>query len=143
MIFAGVNYFAILAAAVGAWLFGAGYYGALGKQWVAAQGKTMEQFKQETAAKSGTLAGAMPFMIAFMSELIMAFVLYGILTHMGRFTVRAGLISAAFCWFGFVLTTIAVNNAFSGRRPMLTVIDSGGWLGALLIIGAVIGWLGG
>jgi hypothetical protein len=73
----------------------------------------------------------------------MAFVLYGILTHMGRFTVRAGLISATFCWLGFVLTTIAVNNAFSGRSAMLTVIDSAHWLGALLVIGAIIGWWGG
>jgi hypothetical protein len=143
MIFTSVNYLSVLVAAVAAWLFGAVYYGALGKPWVAAQGKTMEQFKGEQAHKSGTVAGMAPFILAFVAALVMAFVLYGILTHMGRFTVRAGLISAAFCWFGFVLTTIAVNNAFSGRNAMLTVIDSGHWLGALLVIGAVIGWWGG
>jgi hypothetical protein len=143
MIFASVNYLSVVVAAVAAWLFGAVYYGALGKPWVAAQGKTMEQFKSEQAHKSGTVAGMAPFILAFVAALVMAFVLYGILTHMGRFTVRAGLISAAFCWFGFVLTTIAVNNAFSGRSAMLTVIDSGHWLGALLVIGAIIGWWGG
>ena len=72
----------------------------------------------------------------------MAFVLYGILTHMGNFTLRAGIISGAFCWFGFVLTTVVVNNAYSGRRPLLSVIDCGHWLGALLIIGAIVGWMG-
>jgi hypothetical protein len=142
MPFGAVNYLSILVAAAAAWLFGAVYYGALGKPWVAAQGKTMEQFKQEGAAKSGTLAGAMPFILAFVAELIIGFVLFGILSHMGRFTIRAGLISAAFCWFGFVLTTISVNYAFSGRRPMLTVIDTGHWLGVLLIIAAIIGWWG-
>jgi hypothetical protein len=143
MIFTSVNYLSVVVAAVAAWLFGAVYYGALGKPWVAAQGKTMEQFKREQAHKSGTVAGMAPFILAFVAALVMAFVLYGILTHMGRFTVRAGLISAAFCWLGFVLTTIAVNNAFSGRSAMLTVIDSGHWLGALLVIGAIIGWWGG
>ena len=52
---------------------------------------------------------------------------------------RAGLISAAFVWFGFVLTTMTVNNAFTIRKPMLTVIDSLHWLGGLLIIGAIVG----
>ena len=45
-------------------------------------------------------------------------------------------------WFGFVLTTLSVNYAFSGRRPMLTVIDAGYWLGVLVIIGAIVGWMG-
>ena len=27
-------------------------------------------------------------------------------------------------------------------RPMLTMIDSVAWLGAFLIIGAVVGWMG-
>ena len=61
---------------------------------------------------------------------------------MNMFTVRAGIISAALCWFGFVLTTIATNNAFGGRRVMLTVIDSIGWLGAFVIIRAIIGGFG-
>jgi uncharacterized membrane protein len=58
------------------------------------------------------------------------------------FTVRAGLISGALCWLGFVVTTIASNNAFSNRKTMLTVIDSVAWLGALLIIGAILGGFG-
>jgi len=61
---------------------------------------------------------------------------------LNAFTLRAGIISALFCWFGFVLTTIATNNAFQGRRFMLTVIDGVGWLGAFVIIGATVGWWG-
>jgi uncharacterized membrane protein len=56
--------------------------------------------------------------------------------------VRAGLISGALCWLGFVVTTIASNNAFASRKAMLTVIDSVAWLGALLIIGAILGGFG-
>jgi hypothetical protein len=138
---ASVNHLSILIAGVAAWIFGGIYYTALGKPWMAAQGKTLEQCKAEQASKSG-VAKAAPFILAFVGELIMAWVLYGILVHLGMFTIRAGVISGAFCWFGFVLTTVTVNNAFCGRRPMLTVIDSSAWLGALVIIGAILGWFG-
>ncbi len=142
MAFAQVNFVSIFIAAVAAWIFGAVYYGTLGKVWVEAQGKTLETFKQEQAAKAGSLAGMVPFLLAFVAELVIAYALYGLLIHIGQFTIRAGLVSAAFCWFGFVLTTIAVNNAFSGRRWMLTAIDAGGWLGAFAIIGAIVGAMG-
>jgi hypothetical protein len=140
--FLNVNYLALIAAAVAAWIFGAVYYGALAKPWVAALGKTMPQFKKEQAAQSGTLAGMIPFILSFAAEFVMAWVIYGILVHLHSFTIRAGLISGAFCWFGFVLTTMSVNNAFAGRKAVLTAIDGVHWLGVLLIIGAVVGGLG-
>ena len=34
---------------------------------------------------------------------------------------------------------MTVNNAFGGRKPMLTVIDGAAWLGVLLIIGGIVG----
>ena len=139
--FAGVNYLSILIAAVAAWIFGGVYYTSLSKPWLAAQGKSLEQCKAEQAGKSGA-AKAAPFILVFVGELIMAFVLYGIMVHMGNFTLRAGIISGAFCWLGFVLPTVTANNAFSGRKAMLTVIDCGAWLGALVIIGAILGWMG-
>ena len=80
--------------------------------------------------------------LTFVGEVIMAWALYGILVHMGNFSLRAGIISGALIWFGFVLTTITINNAFAGRKPMLTVIDGLGWLGALIIIGAIVGGMG-
>jgi len=136
-----VNFVGVLVAAVTAWIFGAIYYTALGKAWMTAQGKTVESCKIENAGKSG-LAKASPFVGSFLAELVMGVTLFGILTHTGLFTLRAGVISGAFCWFGFVLTTIAVNNAYSFRKPMLTVIDSAHWLGVLAIIGGIIGWMG-
>ena len=135
------NWLSILIAAVAAWLFGGAYYSALSKPWLAAQGKTLEQCKAEQEAKSGAAKYA-PFILVFIGEIIIAFALYGILVHMNAFTLRGGVISAVLIWFGFVLTTITGNYAFHGKKPMLTVIDSGGWLGAFLIIGAIVGWMG-
>jgi hypothetical protein len=136
-----VNYLSVLIAAVAAWLFGGAYYTSLGKYWMAAQGKTMEQCQAEYAGKSGA-AKATPFIVVFVGELIMAWAMYGVLFHMGMFTPRAGAISGAALWFGFVLPAIAGNYVFSGKKPMLVVIDSAAWLGAMVIIGAIVGWMG-
>ena len=141
MSFSNVNYLSILVAAVAAWIFGGIYYSTLGRQWMAAQGKTLEQCKAEQAGKS-TAAKTAPFIIVFVGEFIIAWMLYGILFHLNMYSLRGGIISALFCWFGFVLTTIATNNAFQSRRVMLTVIDSIAWLGAFVIIGAIVGWWG-
>ena len=141
MPFLSVNFLSILLATVAAWIFGGIYYTALSKPWLAAQGKTLEQCKAEQAGKSGA-AKAAPFILVFVGEFIMAWVLYGILVHLNMFSIRAGIISGAFCWFGFVLPTVTANYAFGGRKPMLTVLDSASWLGALVIIGAVLGGMG-
>jgi hypothetical protein len=141
MAFATVNYLSILIAAVAAWLFGAVYYTLLSKVWIAAQGKTLEQCQAEQAGKSG-LAKYAPFILVFVGELIMAWALYGILVHLNAFTLRGGIISGALIWFGFVLPTVTANYAFGGRKAMLTVIDSAAWLGALVIIGAIVGGMG-
>jgi Protein of unknown function (DUF1761) len=135
------NALAIVLAAVAAWIFGAAYYGVLGRKWIAAQGKTMESLKVENAGMSGA-AKAAPFVISFIAELIMAAMLGGIMFHIGIYTVRAGMVSGALCWAGFVLTTIVVNNAYTFRKVTLTAIDCGHWLGVLLIIGAILGGLG-
>jgi hypothetical protein len=136
-----VNWISVLAAAAAAWLFGGVYYTSLGKWWMAAQGKTAEQCGAEMAGKSG-VAKAAPFILVFIGEVIMAWAMYGVLFHMNMFTARDGAISGAALWLGFVLTTITANNAFAGRRPMLTVIDSAAWLGAMVIIGAIVGGMG-
>ena len=144
MSFAGMSYLAIVIAAVAAWVAGAAWYGVLGGPWVAAQGKTMEAFKAEQAAHKGTPRAWLPFVLAFLAELVMAWVLAGVVGHLGpgQVTLRNGVISALFLWLGLVLTTILVNNAFTGRKAMLTAIDAGHWLLVLLVMGAVIGGMG-
>ena len=135
------NMTAVLIAAVAAWIFGAVYYGLLGKAWLAAQGETPETMKAKNAGKS-SIAKAAPFIISFIAEIVMAAALQGILFHSAMNTMRQGIIAGALCWLGFVATTVLVNNAYPGRKFMLTVIDAGHWLGVLLIIGAVIGGMG-
>jgi hypothetical protein len=132
MAFAGMNYIAILVAAVAAFGWGAAYYMTLSRQWLAAVGRT-EPNKSPT-----------PFILSFVALLVMAFVLSGAIAHLGpgQVTVKNGIISGLILWAGFVLTTVFVNNAYPGRKYMLSIIDSIHWLGVLVIQGAVIGALG-
>ena len=41
--------------------------------------------------------------------------------HLGAVTIRSAVISGLFVWAGFMVTTMLVNNAFTGRRYILTV----------------------
>ena len=138
MRFAGVNYLAVVIAAVVAWLAGAGWYTAFGKSWMAALGLTPEKM-QEAKSQPGAY---LPFVYAFIANLIMAWVLAGVLFHIGALSLRRGVISAALCWLGFVITTMWVNNSFARRDRRLLAIDGGYWLIALLLMGAIIGAMG-
>jgi hypothetical protein len=138
MSFSNVNFLSILAATVAGWLVGGLYYTVLSKRWIAARGTTLDRLKAEQAGRSG-LAKSVPFILAFVGEFIMAWTLYGILFHLNMFNVRAGAIAGVFCWFGFVLTTQTINNAFCDRKGALTVIDSAAWLICMVVMGAIIG----
>ena len=138
MAFAGINHLAVLFAAVAASALGAVWYRIFATQWLAALGKT----KADLMGPDGKPKSFAPFILVFVAELIMAWMLAGVLGHLGAVTVKNGVISAAFCWFGFVLTTIAANNAFAGRKVMLTAIDTGHWLAVLVLMGAIIGAFG-
>ena len=132
MSFAGVNYFAIVVAAIVAWLFGGAYYTALGKPWM----KAARLDPESVTMKAG------PFIVSFVAELIMAWMLAGLLGHLGVFTLSSGVVTALFVWFGFIATTIAVNERYQGFGWGLTFINAGHWLGVAILMGAIIGWWG-
>jgi len=140
MTFAGLNYFGVLIAAVVAWLAGAAWYMSLGKIWASALGLT----PQEMEARRHQPGAFLPFIYVFVAELVMAWVLAGLLGHLGtgQVTPLNGIIAGAFCWVGFVITVMVVNNSFAHRDARLLLIDGGYWLLTLVLMGAIIGWMG-
>lgn len=138
MTFAGVNYIAVIAAAIASFFLGWVWYGMLfQKQWMAAMGKTMEECKDQ-AMPMGLMA------LTFAALVVMALMLAGIIGHLGPtgYSVKNGLISGAAVWLGFVITTMLVNHGYGGVKRQLTVIDGGHWLAVLALQGAIIGLLG-
>jgi hypothetical protein len=140
MTFAGISYLAVLLAAVAAWIASAIWYMSLGKVYMAALGKTPE----DAACERNKPGAFIPFVWAFVADLIIGWMLAGVLGHLGagQVTLKNGVIAGAFVWFGFVFTTMTANYAFSGRDRRLLMIDLGNWLIVLVVIGAVIGVFG-
>ncbi len=131
MSFAGMNYLAVLAAAVAGYAFGAIWYTVLAERWMAAIGMT-ERPKPTPA----------PFITAFVCQLFMAWMMAGVIGHLGEVTFWRSVIAAMFVWAGFVFTTMMVNHRFQSASWSLTLIDGAHWLGVCIVMGAVIGTLG-
>lgn len=134
MAFAGMNYLAVLIAAIAAFVIGAIYYGVLGRPWMKAA-----RIDPEAAQMSPVL-----FAISFVSELVMATMVAGVVGHLGpgEVTLVNGVVSAFFLWLGFVATTLIVNHRYQGFGWDLSLIDGGHWLLVLLAMGAIIGAMG-
>ncbi len=127
-----VNYLAVVVAALAGFLVGWSWYALFGNAWM----KGLDKKKADMKPKP------LPFVIAAVALLVMAWMLAGLMTHLGDVTVRGGLVAAFFVWLGFVLTTIGVNQAFQGQKPIVTAIDTGHWLAVLAVMGAILGAFG-
>ncbi len=130
MSFAGISWIAVVIAAVLAFVWGAAYYGALSAPW------------QRAGRIDAVQARPGPALLAvtFVCELVAAAVLASFMIGLGRMTLTGGLAVGFFAWLGFILASMAMNHRYQGYGWDLTAIDGGHWLGAMLIMGAVIGW---
>ena len=137
---AGLNPWMLPLAAIASFLFGGIWYTVLSKQWLAAANLDEAQLKGPGGPSP------VPFVIAFVAQLFMAWMLSGLLLHMAKAglpgNIKNGLITALFIWAGFIVTTLVVNHRFQKQSWALTFIDAGHWLGVLLIQGMILGQWG-
>ena len=140
--FANVNFLSILVAAVAAWIFGGIYYTSLSKpvDRGARQNHGTVQGRAGRQIRRGDGCTVHPGVSWARSSWLGCCTASLCISTCSRCGPASS--AGALCWFGFVVTTVTVNNAFSNRKPMLTVIDSIAWLGVLLIIGAILGGWG-
>jgi len=136
MKFAGVDYWAVVIAGIVGYAVGALWYWAWSKPWMEAQGFTPESIKADQSP--------VPYLLAFVANLFMAWMFAGVIGHLGigEVTIRNGVILAMAVWLGFVATTQTVNYTFGKRSLKLLLIDAGHWLVVLLVQGAIIGFMG-
>ena len=129
-----IKYLAVAVAAIAGIAFCWGYYWLLMKQWIAAVGL------KKSDVKDGPPPLAWIFLIV--GYLLVAWMLAAVMSYVGPITLRAGIVSGALVWLGFALPVTAINYGFQKRPIELTLIDAGGWLGSLVIMGGVIGAFG-
>ncbi len=128
-----INIWAVVVAAVAYWLLGAGWFTILSKPWLASIGKTMEQLQRE-GVNPGVAYG-----VAFVSNLIIAYVLGWVVIHTGEQTAIRGVTMGALLWVAFVATTIGTAFIFEGRSLEGFLITAGYPLVGLLLMGAIVG----
>lgn len=129
-----VNWLAVALATVASFAFGAVWYMGLSRQWMAALGKSRDQFNQGDFT---------PFIWSIVVEFVMAyFIALLIPALLGEITVWGGALVGAHMWLGFVITTMIMNHRYEAMKWSLTLIDGAHVLGVLVIQGIVIGLFG-
>lgn len=122
----------VLAAGAGSWVFGALWYMALSKPWVAAAKIEVDE--------NGRPVGdsALPYIMSAIAMIVVA----GMMRHMFQMAgidgFSKGITSGAGVGLFFISPWIMINNAYGGRPFKLTLIDGGYAVIGSAIIGAIL-----
>lgn len=125
------NYLAVIVSAIAYWVLGAVWYTVLfGKQWMA--------LENISGPKEGA-SMVFPFVVTFLLDLLMAFVLAQLCTWRSANTASRGASLGVLMWIGFVATTMYTNYIYEMRPNALFLINSGYVLVGFILMGAILG----
>ena len=129
-----VNYLVILVSAIISFIIGALWYSLLfGKSWTKLMGfsaKDIEKTKKKSMAKT--------YLIGFVAQLILAYVLANFVIYADAKTFSEGIQVGFFIWLGFV-ATISLGMILWENKPIkLYLINTGYWLVSLIIQGMIL-----
>jgi Protein of unknown function (DUF1761) len=119
----------VIAAAVGAFAFGAVWYIAMGSRWMAASGVTEEQQRA---------GGPMPFVVGLLAMVLVAGMMRHIFAGSGIVTLGSGILAGAGIGAFFITPWMAMNYAFAQRKPALTIIDGVNAVVGCAVMGAIL-----
>ena len=87
----------------------------------------------------GGQATALPFIGAFIANLVLAYVLAWLVARTGETSATRGAKLGALLWVGLVATTMGTEIAFELRSLQFFLITAGYPLVGLLLMGAIVG----
>jgi hypothetical protein len=125
---------AILAAGLAGWIFGAIWYGALGKAYQRALGLDAEACK-------GRKMPLAPLIVSFVVALVMSAVMYQLLANLGVLGIEPAALAGITIGAGFLGCSVLVNNMFQQKPFALTLIDGGHWALAVTVEAVVLSLL--
>ncbi|WP_372635825.1 DUF1761 domain-containing protein [Fodinibius sp.] len=133
---ANINFLAVVAATISAFIVGGLWYGPLfGQAWLSAVGMTEEDVEKGNKAKI--------FGLAFLFELIMAFNLAMFLTGSAeaaeQVTAGAGAFYGFLTGFGWIFFALAVNSLYEGKSWKYIFINGGYWTVTFTVMGFILG----
>jgi hypothetical protein len=133
--FAGVNWLAVIVAAVAGIIVGFIWYApqVFGRRWARASGIELPQPGE---------VQPMTYIGAVVTAAVTAYVLAVLIGGLGAATLVDGVIVAVVVWLGFVATWLASGVFFERRSTEWWAINAGQAIVSLAIMGAIIGYLG-
>jgi len=123
---------AVIIAAAAGFAFGAAWYMALAKPWVAAANITVD------ADGRPVNSSPLPFIMAGIAMLLVAGMMRHTFALSGIDTVGKGLMSGLGIGLFFISPWIMINNGYGGRPFKLTLIDGGYATFGCAIMGLVL-----
>lgn len=127
----GINYVAVLVAALSGFAVGAIWYGPLfGKQWSMASG----MHDPETANVNVPAVYLLTFVLSLIAAMILALVIH----QVHATGAIAGARIAFLLWLGFILTVRVTEALFNGTDMRLVMIDAGYRLVWAVVMGVIL-----
>jgi len=131
-----INYLAVLVAGIVGMVIGALWYSPVlfGSVWMRAMGKTKESMQAEMQGKSmGKL-----YVIAFVAQLITAWILAKFIYYTGAATMAEGFKIGFLLWLGFVATATISAVLWEGKKWSLYWIFNSMQLVVLLVMAWIL-----
>jgi hypothetical protein len=128
------NYWAVVVSAVAYWVLGGLWYDLLfSKQWMALEHMSAAQ------ADSANPAWIWPFILTFLLNLVIAFVLAQICAWRNANTAARGAAVGIFLWIGFIGPVNYTTYMYEMRPKQLFAINEFYSLVGLCLMGAILG----
>jgi hypothetical protein len=124
-----MEYLNVIAAALAAWLFGALWYGAIGKQWMRASGLTPDSINTKNRV---------PYLVSLIGAILTAGMLRHILAASGIDTLGGGLLTGLGLGLFVVVPWIANNVLYAQRDKRLIWMDGAYPVIGMALIGLVL-----
>lgn len=126
------NYAAVFVSALAYWVLGAVWYGFLfSKPWMA--------LEQMTPEKAAGMNPVLPYVITFVLNLLIAFVLAQICSWRNANTAARGAAVGTLLWIGFVGPVTFTTSMYEMRSMQLFAINEIYPLAGLILMGLIIG----
>lgn len=130
---ASINHLAAIVAGIAHFALGAGWYTLLSRPWLNAVGKT----EADLRAAGGD--SPLPYLIAIVASLIVAYTIAWLLPRLNAQTVAGGIRVGVMLALTLIATTLALNYGFEQRPVALWLINAGYMTLGMGLMGAIVG----
>jgi hypothetical protein len=124
----------VLAAALGAFAFGAVWYIAMSKPWIAAA-----EIAVDANGRPQGNGSVMPFVVGLLAMVVVAGMMRHVFASSGIVSIGGSVVAGLGIGAFLITPWMAMNYAFSMRKPALTVIDGVNSVVGCAIMGFILG----